>query len=825
MFSASNDPDAGGDDDPYGFDIDFNKKLTSKKSFDMDMDFSDNDEEDDPAKKFKATKKKGKAGGKDKDKAKRKDSASGSALDRASAYLSKYKAPAVKEKKKKEKQPPSPAADNLEDFLAESDEDDSPKASRTGGTSSRRERRGSVENTFKSTSLSGSPEFKKPAQKTSGWDSHEMEMDNIDRMFENSNVPAEGGQSPSLGNTIKSKFSSPVIGVLKSGSDIKDIYKSQESPKPSNLAMTPKSADRSSFVSERSNISESMDESIAEDVSFSKTETRGKVMGFDQLAVFSGMGDEAVSSPSPAKQGKMVSFKSTEKVSPSKGAGNESFASQSYSDADFEEEEDGGNQREEEGESGSLSASAGGMGARSVSGKLPPVGSSPNQGKVMSFDMLQDVVVPATSTVPPPAPIQPTLSTPVKQTTQMTTSTSPMEGRAKMDVGTQFCGNHAGIQADLAPSSMYGTSSSLDARFTMEMQTYQSSGYDARLQSEAGLLVMPPPPPAGYQKKKESGGHMAALGAGADAYLQLLMKSREEARIAREQVATLTGGVAVQPNLGRSTIQPQFVAGGTTVDSLYEKEDGGLEETKNKMRGTGTGTGSATKKSPKQKANTSKDKSIDQSGSFASYNSSFDGEGDEDEESRGSLSLSASEGDDKDKLKIGGGGRGGGGASLTRNENTFKYTGASSLFGTKVTLPRDTKSSMGSEGMEASTTTTAGIPLNLHSSDPTLQLLAVQSMFRRQLDMVRRSVAAARAENMAFRNVGVTSTPAAPVEKELKTKKKKKKLKKKVKKGEREGAKRGLGGPKVLKYWEALMKVDPSLTKSEAKRLAKESAQ
>ena len=99
MFSASNDPDAGGDDDPYGFDIDFNKKLTSKKSFDMDMDFSDDDEEDDPAKKFKATKKKGKAGGKDKNKAKRKDSASGSALDRASAYLSKYKAPAVKEKK------------------------------------------------------------------------------------------------------------------------------------------------------------------------------------------------------------------------------------------------------------------------------------------------------------------------------------------------------------------------------------------------------------------------------------------------------------------------------------------------------------------------------------------------------------------------------------------------------------------------------------------------------------------------------------------------------------------------------------------------------
>lgn len=90
MFSASNN--APDEEDPYGFDIDFNKKLTSKKSFDMDMDFSDDEEEDDPAKKFKDKKKKGK------EKEKRKEVKSGSALDRASAYLSKYKGPAAKSK-------------------------------------------------------------------------------------------------------------------------------------------------------------------------------------------------------------------------------------------------------------------------------------------------------------------------------------------------------------------------------------------------------------------------------------------------------------------------------------------------------------------------------------------------------------------------------------------------------------------------------------------------------------------------------------------------------------------------------------------------------
>ena len=72
-----------------------------------------------------------------------------------------------------------------------------------------------------------------------------------------SNVTHYARRSPSLGNTIKGKFSSPVIGVLKSGSDIKDIHKSEDY----NLGnYTPRSENRSSFVSDRSNISESMEE-------------------------------------------------------------------------------------------------------------------------------------------------------------------------------------------------------------------------------------------------------------------------------------------------------------------------------------------------------------------------------------------------------------------------------------------------------------------------------------------------------------------------------------------------------------------------------------
>ena len=160
-----------------------------------------------------------------------------------------------------------------------------------------------------------------------------------------------------------------------------------------------------------------------------------------------------------------------------------------------------------------------------------------------------------------------------------------MEGRDKFDVGTQFSGNHAGVQADLAPASMYGTSSSLDARFTMEMDTFSGGDYDGRLRAEAGLLIAPPPPPPQQQAtrrgKKEK--DMVALGAGAEAYLQLLLQARSEARDARDQITAMTGGRPVHPTLGRETIQPQF-AGRTGLSEMYESVGGGMEDLKGKLR-------------------------------------------------------------------------------------------------------------------------------------------------------------------------------------------------------------------------------------------------
>ena len=81
--------------------------------------------------------------------------------------------------------------DRLEDFLAESEEDDSPKVAKKGVA---RKRRGSVESTFKSTSLSGSPELKKPIQSPSlEWNNMD-EISKLDKMFETSKKqPNDGG--------------------------------------------------------------------------------------------------------------------------------------------------------------------------------------------------------------------------------------------------------------------------------------------------------------------------------------------------------------------------------------------------------------------------------------------------------------------------------------------------------------------------------------------------------------------------------------------------------------------------------------------------------
>ena len=53
--------------------------------------------------------------------------------------------------------------------------------------------------------------------------------------------------------------------------------------------------------------------------------------------------------------------------------------------------------------------------------------------------------------------------------------------------------------------------------------------------------------------------------------------------------------------------------------------------------------------------------------------------------------------------------------------------------------------------------------------------------------------------------------------------KEKKRRKKRTSKSKGKGkGKEGKGKVKILKYWEALMKIDPSLTKAQAKKIARE---
>ena len=112
---------------------------------------------------------------------------------------------------------------------------------------------------------------------------------------------------------------------------------------------------------------------------------------------------------------------------------------------------------------------------------------------------------------------------------------------------------------------------------------------------------------------------------------------------------------------------------------------------------------------------------------------------------------------------------------------------------------------------------------DLHSTDPAIGFLAIQSMFRRQLESVRRSVAAARAGHISLGRREVPVPEPAPAsagtaKAESSGARLKKKKKKRTKKSKDKGR-------KTLLYWEALMKVDPSLTKAEAKKLAQEGAQ
>jgi hypothetical protein len=113
MFSAGPSNASGGgadEDDPYGFDVDFSskrlKKQPSKSSRSSKPAESDSDSDEDPAAQFQKRRERsgGRGSNKKKESSKKQQ---GSALDRASVYLNKYKN-ADKDKDTKREVEPDP---------------------------------------------------------------------------------------------------------------------------------------------------------------------------------------------------------------------------------------------------------------------------------------------------------------------------------------------------------------------------------------------------------------------------------------------------------------------------------------------------------------------------------------------------------------------------------------------------------------------------------------------------------------------------------------------------------------------------------------------
>ncbi len=116
-----------------------------------------------------------------------------------------------------------------------------------------------------------------------------------------------------------------------------------------------------------------------------------------------------------------------------------------------------------------------------------------------------------------------------------------------------------------------------------------------------------------------------------------------------------------------------------------------------------------------------------------------------------------------------------------------------------------------------------------------LNLISIQNLFRRQLDMVRRNVAAVR---MQYSTPAVVDRPARTAkhssgaetkgtaekkERRSKSSKSKSRDSDGGKKKSHHGKKKSSSSshrPRAIKYWEALMRVDPSLTAKEAKKIA-----
>ena len=564
--------------------------------------------------------------------------------------------------------------------------------------------------------------------------------------------------------------------------------------------------------------------------------------------------------------------------------------------------EGGEGEGDEVGEGSTGSAEAG---KRSASGRLNATEAA---GKVMSFDMLSEVsnaappalktaasIAAATSPIITTAPSPPPRGT--ANTNRLYYPKSDVTKPATRDASTQHNGNHAATMCDLAPASMYGTSSSLDARFTLEMETFNQADNNGMLSLEGGLLAAVVPKQIPRQQRKplvnnffgvadKEGGGTGAVSASAEAYLELLSRAKADAAAARAEVGRL-----LSVNQNRGSIQGNLVPKSSVFDN-YDVENaggGGISMSAAKVRAN-----AMKKKSPAAKLEVSACGTSDSSASSASYQSfesdgsritGSDGgkvEGEEGESEGGSLSLSASEG------SAGGAAARGGTSEQTtvRSKSLgFDYTATTSLFGTKVKLPNDISAVADDDDDREETArrpasgafahpavlgdaAEPAMQLNLRNiTDPVLSLMTMQAMFRRQLITIKRNVAAAKATSMANNSMGWMGGPAVRAWVDTTTtananaganagtkgsrendendendeneasnvssisgksnlnapgkrggsKSKKERVSRKSSKKERGRKSRKRG----IRYSEALMKVDPSLTKKEAKQLAK----
>ena len=495
-----------------------------------------------------------------------------------------------------------------------------------------------------------------------------------------------------------------------------------------------------------------------------RDEAMGKVMDFTQLMAVTSAPEEVgtpgaasgAGTPNSAKSGKKaVRFGSGEKSSPFKGGDTSaSFGDGSYGEEDFEDEEEAEGVGAE-----SFSSVGGGRWDRSPKVKdfLPP---TPVEMEKPAAPV--QVIATATSTTAPAK----------NEVVWATSRTSVPSGVAAATVssGTQITGNDVGVQCNLAPAGMYGTSSSLDARFTLEGEG------GAR---EVGDLILYGRGEVGEagerrQKRGGQGAERGSLHAAGEAYLGILNDARREAEEARREVERLVGrtvGIGVR-------------VGKTKVGDGYEEEAGRARRR------------------------------------VAEEEEEREGED-------GSLELSNSE-DDFAKSGVGMGGAGVGGGGLG-----FEFTAKSSLFGTKVSMPSTT--------FGRGDPPTGGGDVNMdgwNGGGGITDVAMIHNVFRRQLELVRRNVNSARVVGnnasgvgwgMGGLGVGATTGKENKVKKS-KGKKEKKEKKEKGKKKKNVGVKgkrkKGVSIKKksggVISYWEALMKVDPSLTEKEAKRVARQ---